>query len=183
VTCVVGVEVGGAVILGADSGWGTDNLVSSVNTPKVFPMGEFVFGFAGSWKLGLTIRHSLAPESPDDGDLDFYMNSDFIAALRELFADEGRFPKDELVVGIRGELYEIDRGEAAVRSCGYDAIGAGGAVAMGSLHTTAALGLEPRERLRLALEAAAAHVPTVCPPFVYADNASARLTVVKDKRG
>lgn len=187
-TCVVGVEVGNSVILGADSSWGTDDLVVQANSPKAFRMGALVFGFAGSYRLGLAIRHRFAPEPIGKDDLDFYMNSRFVDGLHELYdTGEMPFPKDsQLVVGIRGALYEIDRQFAAVRSCGYLAIGVGAIAATGSLYTTASLGTEPRERLRLALETAAAVVPGVCPPFTYVENAHSsvpktRFTVVKSK--
>jgi hypothetical protein len=149
-------------------------------------MGELVFGFAGDWHLGLAIRHRFAPPAIGKGDLDCYMNTLFIDALGELFDNEGmRFPKDgQLIVGARGELYEIDRGLAAIRSGGYNAIGCGSFVAMGSLHTTTEAQITPQERLRLALEAAADLVPGVCPPFIYAENMRTRpskthLAVVK----
>jgi 20S proteasome alpha/beta subunit len=184
-TCAVGIETDNTVIIGADSAWGTDDFVSPANSPKAFRMGEFVSGFAGSWRLGLAIHHRFAPPAigKDARNLDYYMNSRFVEALRDLLAtNEVQFPEgSQIIVGIRGELYEIDREFGAVRSPGYLAIGAGEMVATGSLHTTEFLDIEPWERLRLALEAAAAHIPGVCPPFVYAENTPAKLTVVRGK--
>lgn len=183
-TCVVGIEMGKSVILGADSAWGTEDFIAPAKTPKVFRKGELVVGFATNWVFGLLVCHRFVPPpiGRDLHRLDHYMNSRFADALNNMLADEGISTVPEggaLMVGVRGELYEVDGELCAVRASGWSAIGAGEMIAAGSLYTSEGLGLSPHERLRLALESAAAYAPTVCPPFMYASNSPIRLPAAK----
>lgn len=69
------------------------------------------------------------------------------------------------LVGIRGHLYEIGEDWSATRSAeGYNAIGVGSSMALGSLYTTRGWAT-PRKRVLAALEASVAHNPLVSPPF------------------
>jgi 20S proteasome alpha/beta subunit len=186
-TCVVGIETGKSVLLGADSSWCTDAFIMSTKTPKIFRKGEFVIGFAGGWMLGVMVHHRLVLPSigRDANRLDHYMNTRFVDALNALIYKEGEeaFPEDNvLIVGVRGELYEVNSELCAIRANGWTAIGEGDSVAVGALHSTEGLGLDPQERLRRALEATAAYITTVCPPFTYVSNVPARLSVAKSAK-
>ena len=75
----------------------------------------------------------------------------------------------------RARLYRIESDYSFGRSSlGYDAIGSGAAVALGALH--ASRGHAPRQRIDIALAAAAEHTASVRAPFVvaHATDATAR---------
>jgi ATP-dependent protease HslVU (ClpYQ) peptidase subunit len=171
VTCIVGVEHDGGVVIGGDSagvaGWSITVRADS----KVFRNGEFIMGFTDSFRMGQLLRYSLVPPVPHTWDVDRFMATDFVSAVRDCLR-EGGFARNEsgnesgglFLVGIRGRLYRIDSDYQIGRSVdNYDAAGCGEEFARGSLHSTA--GLEPAERVRKALEAASHHSTGVCPPF------------------
>jgi hypothetical protein len=95
-----------------------------------------------------------------------------VPALREAitkYLPERERERDELwmrmIVGVGGRVFEIDNLlHVQLLDRGYVAAGGGGEVALGALY--ASKNLSPRKRVRLALEAAAAHLTGVAPPFV-----------------
>ena len=74
------------------------------------------------------------------------------------------------IVGLATDGQVIIGGPAAgwarTMSAGYDAIGSGDNLAIGSLHTTRHL-TDPRLRVQQALEAAVAHNAAVAEPFAF----------------
>jgi ATP-dependent protease HslVU (ClpYQ) peptidase subunit len=171
VTCIVGVQQDGRVVIGGDSagvaGW---SITVRADT-KVFRNGEFIMGFTDSFRMGQLLRYSLVPPVPQDWDLDRFMATEFIAVVRDCLRDGG-FARNEsgnesgglFLVGIRGHLYRIDSDYQIGRSVDeYYAVGSGDEYACGSLHSTR--GLDPEHRVRMALEAASHHSTGVCAPF------------------
>ncbi|ABW11741.1 conserved hypothetical protein [Parafrankia sp. EAN1pec] len=170
-TCIVGVEHDGRVVIGGDSagvaGW---SITVRADT-KVFRNGEFVMGFTDSFRMGQLLRYSLVPPVPHSWDLDRFMATEFVSVVRDCLRDGGFARNDAgnesgglFLVGIRGQLYRIDSDYQIGRTLdNYDAAGCGEEYARGSLHST--VGEEPEERVRKALEAAAHHSTGVCPPF------------------
>ncbi|EIV91013.1 hypothetical protein [Frankia sp. QA3] len=170
-TCIVGVQQDGRVVIGGDSagvaGW---SITVRADT-KVFRNGEFIMGFTDSFRMGQLLRYSLVPPVPQDWDLDRFMATDFIAVVRDCLR-EGGFARNDsgnesgglFLVGIRGHLYRIDSDYQIGRSVDdYYAVGSGDEYACGSLHSTR--GLDAEQRVQMALEAAAHHSTGVCPPF------------------
>lgn len=72
-------------------------------------------------------------------------------------------------MGYRGSLYTVEEdfqlGEPA---CGYDSVGCGSDIAMGSLYST--VGQPPQERLNKALCAAEAFSAGVGAPFLFMET-------------
>lgn len=150
-----------------------------IGLPKIFTRDdEFLFGGSGSIRMMDIIRSSFEiPEIQDD--IDCYMRSAFITALRESFKEEGYGRKDNeqeehngfLMVGVRGRLYVVEP-DYHIRQTqnNYDAIGSASDVALGAL---AALqhypDLSPEHMLRIALEASEVHNVFVRAPF-YVDK-------------
>jgi hypothetical protein len=93
-TCIVGYvdQKRGCVFLGGDSAAtrSTDQQFI-VTDPKVFRVGEFVFGCTGEFRMMQLLHYSLelppCPASSDD--LEKYLATDFANALRACFADGG----------------------------------------------------------------------------------------------
>ena len=175
-TCIVGIEHPAGVTVGADSAATSGSNISIGDTidHKVFIRGAYIFGFTWSYRMGQLLRYTVdLPEPPARSQLDRFMVTAFVDYIREGFEQagwlktkEGREEQGQFFVGVRGRLYCVQSdwhvGRPAAR---YEAIGSGGNVAIGSLHTTASLHLPPDTRARWALQAAAAFTSTVAAPF------------------
>lgn len=169
VTCIVGVvDTDGSIYMGGDSA-GTANTgeQSAFNNHKVFlpKLGpHFVMGAAGSFRLSQLLRYTFEPPLPPGPfvDLEGFMVTTFVKALRKCFKDAGferqmdtapEFPGGFLV-GYQGRLFRIeDDYQVMIEQREYIAVGAGESVAMGAMF--AAKG-HPAERIRTALSAASA---------------------------
>ena len=186
-TYIVGLEGPGAVILGGDSAGVSDHdLVVVRADEKVFTLlgGEFVLGFTDSFRMGQLLRYSLrmpARERRDAAyasDPDRFMATTFIDAVRACLKKGGFARREDdaeaggtFLVGWRERLYEVDDDYQVGRSVtGYTAVGGGAEIAYGALHATS--GIEAKERVTRALQAAGAHSATVRPPFVILSTAS-----------
>lgn len=177
-TCIVGLHRKGILYFGGDS-----ISVSSYNKTinrdsKVFKKQNILFGTTGPVRLRnlLQYRLEIPPYSASDSDPMAYLMNRFLEAVRECFKNddyeqeekgrhcfEGRF-----LLGFEGELYEIGSEYNIGRPAGsYCAIGIGEEPAYGSLHTTEHMDIEPLQRIRLALEAAASYNTDVSAPFTF----------------
>lgn len=172
-TCIVGIEADGKVYLGGDSLGSSEHLQQTIPEPKVFENGPFLIGIAGSFRWGQLLEHALIV-TPQPGDVDDrkFMVTTFIDAVRKTMLDGGYMAKEDefesaygdALVGYRGRLYVLEGTEFHIRRAReYAAVGCGEAVALGALHATR--GKRPKDRLKIALEAAAEHVPGVRGPF------------------
>jgi hypothetical protein len=163
VTCIVGVADGGQVIIGGDLTIRSDS--------KVFRAGPYVMGFTTSFRMGQLLRYSLRPLEPGTWDVDRFMSTALIDAVRQCLKDGGyATTKDggevggEFLVGYRHLLYVVYSDYQISRTADlYDAAGCGADLALGALHAT--VGDEPERRVTKALEAAAHHSAGVCGPF------------------
>lgn len=173
-TCLVGIEHDGCVTIGGDSAGVSGHALTIRADEKVFRRGEYLFGFTSSFRMGQLLRYALDVPAPKTGNLHAFMATTFIDAVRSTLKAggyteiaNGRESSGTFFVGIRGRLFAVyDDHQVARASAGYSATGSGGNVAVGSLHSTKNLILDPRERARLALEAAADLTSSVAPPFV-----------------
>ncbi len=180
-TCVVGV-VGprGQMILGGDSAstedWGGQ--VSSAQE-KVWPVGEFLIGGAGSWRGLQLARYAFKPPKRGRKAIDVYMVTDFIDALRETWKKGGHLASAKqgddfheetistnLIVAYRGSLWIIE-GDLQILPMRdpYAAIGSGVDVALGSLYATREQGAT-KARVLTALRAAERYNNAVRSPFI-----------------
>lgn len=180
-TCVIGlVDNEQGVIMGADSAGSDGHRISTYKAPKVWRhecrAGVFLFGVAGSYLPMQVIRHNFDPPRVVEGqDLDEYMVSEFVPALRESLRQAGCDGKDgaeasmgigNVLVGFRGRLFEIQSNFTVLESSkGFMAIGSGTDYAMGCLYGNEASSLDGVERIRQALVCAESFVTTVRGPF------------------
>jgi hypothetical protein len=177
-TCIVGLVEDGKVYLGGDSagvaGWALTVRADS----KVFANGPYIMGFTSSFRMGQLLRYAFDPPTPPDSDLDRFMATTFIDAVRKCLQMGGFAKKDSEVetggnflVGVSGRLFEIHTdyqvGEAVD---GFSAAGCGEEIALGSLHATSYVGMAPHARVTLALQAAERFSAGVRGPFAYVDN-------------
>lgn len=163
-TCALGVVHGGTVWLAADSATTSSAMLSDVaREPKVWTRPGWAFAFAGDWRIGLVLRHSLRPRERVR-DPERYVTLDLARAIRRCIAEEPETAKDDcsLLMGHAGQLWELDVADCcATRSAwGYAAIGVPEAL-IGLALTSG----EPERRLRRVLTMVARHQANVRPPF------------------
>jgi 20S proteasome alpha/beta subunit len=172
-TCIVGISDGQTVTIGGDSAGSDGWHVAVRSDSKVFQVGSYLMGFTTSYRMGQLLRYSLHVGEPDTWDVDRFMATVFIDAVRGCLS-EGGYAKTEdgqeqggqFLVGIHGRLYVIDADyQIGHTVSGYAAVGSGYLVALGSLHSTAELPVGSRQRAVMALEAAAELTGGVRPPF------------------
>lgn len=177
-TCIVGLEHDGKVTIGGDSaGVGGYSLTIRADE-KVFKVGEFAMGFTSSFRMGQLLRYKLSlPSFPENVDLDRYMATSFIDAVRQVMKDggycytnNGRESGGTFLVGIRGRLYTIAGDFQIGRStAGYNAVGCGDDLAIGALFATEGARITPKDRITKALQAAERFSAGVAPPFNFVD--------------
>lgn len=172
-TCIAGLVHDGKIWIGGDSAGVGDYALTVRADRKVFVNDGFVMGFTSSFRMGQLLRHAFTPPRPQpDEDLDRFMVTSFVDGVRDCLKRGGYAEKHNEVetggvflVGHAGRLFRIDSdyqvGEAAD---GFDAVGCGSDIALGSLHSTAN-GFAPRERVRMALTAAERFSAGVRGPF------------------
>jgi ATP-dependent protease HslVU (ClpYQ) peptidase subunit len=172
-TAIVGLAQNGSVYIGGDSA-GVNGMSLAVRADtKVFRKGRYLFGFTTSFRMGQLIRYSLEPPKPK-GDLEDFMATKFINALRECLKTGGWARKDNdreeggtFLVGVRGQLFAVYEDYQVGRAAdGFAAVGCGDEIALGAMYATAGTGLGPRRRIKLALRAAERFSAGVRGPFV-----------------
>ena len=172
-TAIVGLVESGVVYIGGDSA-GVSGMSLTVRADaKVFRKKRYVFGFTTSFRMGQLIRYSMTIPKPV-GDLDAFMATIFIDALRECLKSGGWAAKDNereeggtFLVGVNGRLFAVyDDYQVAKAADGFAAVGCGDQIALGALYATADAGLSPRRRVMSALAAAERFSAGVRGPFV-----------------
>lgn len=171
-TCIVGLKDGRDVYVGGDSAGVMGLSITTRADAKVFRNGAYVIGFAGSFRMRDVLEHIFVPPAPPSKDTERFMATDFINSMRTVFADnevsqyvEGTvlFP-GKIIVAFKSNLFVIDSDyQVGKPANGYDAIGVGEHLALGSLYSTA--GYRAVERVEEALEAASHFSGGVTPPY------------------
>lgn len=182
-TCVVAmVDRWRNVWMGGDAAAVSDSDLCARRDPKVFHVTPFMIGFAESFRMGQLLRFRLplthlseqsyaVVDGDDDGALRF-MTTTFVDAVRDTLREGGMAKKQDgvesggpVLVGWRGWIFEVDY-QVGVPLNPFAAIGCGAPYALGALYALKTVsGQEPRQLVRIALEAAAEHSAGVRPPF------------------
>ncbi len=174
-TAIAGVTENGRVWIGGDSAGVGGYSLSLRADPKVFKLGEFLIGYTSSFRMAQIIRYHTAFGKPTEGQDAFeYMVMIFVPAIRKTLKDYGylatkdnRESAGTFLVGWRGKLYCIESDlQVGENQLPYAACGCGCDLVLGSLHTTAQFELSPKERIKLALDAAESFSAGVRRPFV-----------------
>lgn len=167
----------GKVWMAGDSSQSGDKgTIYQVADPKVWKSGDFVFGCADSPRYAQIVQHAFVPpplpKAKDINALDAYFTVDFIPELRKSFKTDLELKGDdkyadiEMIVGVRGYIYEIwgDFSWSRPRD-GFAAVGSGHLAARVALDCLP--NLHPRNRLKRALDAACKYTIFCRPPFVF----------------
>lgn len=178
-TCIVAIAEGGTVYMGGDSA-GVSHLSLEIRkNPKVFKNKDFVIGYTTSFRMGQLLQYAFTPPKrhPDE-DLFEYMVTSFVDGVRETLKKGGFASKEDeverggnFIVGIEGRIFQIEsdyqvseiRDNFASCGCGYE-------IALGALYATEGEDQRPKDRLRVALEAAEHFSAGVRGPFSFIET-------------
>lgn len=172
-TCIVGLKHKGKVYIGGDSLGSNTALQKVVRADeKVFKKNDMIFGFTSSFRMGQILRYSFYPPARTENIDDMqYLVGNFIPALITCYSEHGFLSKSHdrnvggiFLLGYRQELYKIESDfQVGIPVLNYDSCGCGDDLALGCLFATE--GKPPLTRIKLALDAAAAHSAGVAPPY------------------
>lgn len=175
-TCVCALVEKGVVYMAADSAGVAGLSITIRKDEKVFTNGPFLISFTSSYRMGQLLRYKFDPPKQTINQDDMtYMVTDFIDAARRCFSANGFGDKDAtsagtFLVGYKGNIYTIQSDyQVGLTTDTYDAVGCGADLALGSLHSTA--GKKPKERLKMALDAASHFNAGVHAPFLFLEQA------------
>ena len=165
-TAIIGIKNSEHVCLYSDRGASDSESIVAMTTPKIWQVSDnIIAGYAGSGGLGQMIQYMKWPTF--DGDAMEYLRASLAPAI--IKAREKMAGKDEeeasLLIGIKTitpMLFEMDTSDYSVFPFDYTAIGSGGPIALGSLHSTTG-SLESRGKK--AILAAIDHSPSCLGPF------------------
>lgn len=172
-TCIAAVvDDDGTVYMGGDSAGMSDDSVFSLGIgtePKVWKANGMLFGACGSFRVSQVIRWQVhIPAYDPDTEILSYLTGPLMDSLRDELDMRGTLQAwlDDategidggLLVAMEGRVFEVyqDFGIGELVH-GYGAIGCGGPIALGSLAATEGLGIKPRKRVKMALDAAERH--------------------------
>lgn len=174
-TAIAAIREDGVVWIGGDSAGAGSYSIQTRRDRKVFVAGEFAMGYTTSFRMGQILHYHFKPPMPyeNEGGMG-YMVRRFIPTAKKTFEEHG-FKREgdgkqdfggTFLVGWRGELYTIyDDFQVAQVDAAYHACGCGEDLVLGSLHTTDAYDMSPKERIVCALRAAEEWSAGVRGPF------------------
>lgn len=172
-TCIVGYSDGKTVYLAGDSASVGGLDISRTLHPKVFKNGPYVMGYTTSFRMGQLLEFAKLPTPTKDDCSNLYkfMITKVVPAIRKIFKDGGYLKVHDqqeeggtFLVGIKGQLFVIDDDfQVQQKPEHFSACGCGESIALGAMHATP--NEAPKDRLRIALEAAEAYSAGVRAPF------------------
>lgn len=162
--------------IGGDRAESNPDYVSISSEPKIFRKPGFLIGVDANSRVAQILEYIWSPPKHHEGSLMEYLCGEFVRSIVSCIGSE-KFLEDSsgvvampdaagCVIAHLGELFVL-QSDFSFRQPKTDYIGRGSAylVAEGSLHTTNRYNIPGRERVKLALEAAAARTPFVRGPF------------------
>ena len=177
-TCIAGAIKGTELWIGADAVSVQGCSAARVSTQaKVFQVGEFLIGSAGTLRVQQILRYMFTPPAIDV-DLVTYMVKVFVPALRSVIKDNGGEIIDgsgnsqldgRYLIGVRGRLFEIDSSYAVFEAkAPYAAIGCADQEALAAMFTATSLmaaDITPKQIVERGLLAAVEFDTSIRAPF------------------
>lgn len=174
-TCIVGIKHNKKIYLGGDSAMTNQVGQQSLSAEsKVFTNGKVAFGICGSPKLMNPLRLMKIPSRKLGQDVREFVAKFLVPAIETALKEggcvtespeHGSIFEGAILIGFAGILYRMESNFQLISDAhGFDSIGSGADIAVGSLHATKR-GMKPRPRILAALEAAAIGNSGVRPPF------------------
>ena len=166
-TCIVGISDGSNVYIGGERGSSDGSSILPLTRPKVAFNGGYLIGYAGSQGIGELAHFIKMP--PVQNDIHKTLRTTFISTLKNAIEEYGNAShlednSTDWLVGVNGKLFEISSEDCHISEFEYSAIGSGGNIALGSLHTSRNW-KDNEKRIRYALQAAVDINPTCLPPI------------------
>ncbi len=171
-TCIAAVAHQGVVFMGADSAGLAGLSLSIRKDPKIYRVGEFLFGFTSSFRMGQLLGYKFSPpKHHSEWNSERYMATVFIDALRDTLkaggyarTDNGAEVSGEFLVGYRGRIFRVCSDyQVGENSEPFDSVGCGADLALGALFASS--DKTPVDRVFMALQAAEAFSAGVRRPF------------------
>lgn len=142
-TCIAVVrdELNNKIYMAGDRGASDDGTILALSSPKVWKLGPYLIGYAGSMD-GERIRYNFNPYVPDIKDTDKFMQTKFIKQLRafynDFWVDTSKDGDLGLIIAVRGQIYEHSSGDMSLSkyTLPYLAMGSGAEYAYGYLNAT-----------------------------------------------
>lgn len=155
-TCIVGISNGGNVYIGGERGSSDESSILPLTRPKVAYNSDYLIGYSGSQGIGELAHFINMP--PITKDIHKTLRTTFISTLKSAIEDYGNAShlednSTDWLVGVNGKLFEISSEDWHIAEFEYSAIGGGGNIALGSLHTSRNW-RDQEKRIRYALQAA-----------------------------
>jgi ATP-dependent protease HslVU (ClpYQ) peptidase subunit len=167
VTCIVGIQHNGSVILSSDRGLSDDDIITSMSAPKIRLNDSYLIGYADSVGTG-QLLHWITLPTPPKRNVEKFMRTTFVSSVRKQLNDSGVDLKENahasFLIGVSGQLFFVDTTDWQVTECEYMAIGSGASIAMGSLYTTQSW-KSPEKRAYTAVSAAIELSPSCMGPI------------------
>lgn len=166
-TCIVGISDGSNVYIGGERGSSDGHSILPLTRPKVKRCGDYLIGYAGSQGIGELAHFINMP--PITKDIHKTLRTTFISTLKTAIEEYGNAShlednSTDWLVGVNGKLFEISSEDWHISEFEYSAIGSGGNIALGSLHTSRKW-QDNEKRIRHALQAAVDISPTCIGPI------------------
>jgi ATP-dependent protease HslVU (ClpYQ) peptidase subunit len=169
-TCIAVVrdEINNKIYMGGDRGASDDGTILALDAPKVWKIGPYLIGYAGSMD-GERIRYNFHPTAPTIKDTDKFMQTKFIKQLRSFYNDWWVDTSKEgdlgLIICIKGQIYEHSSIDMSLSKYNLDylAMGSGAEYAYGYLNATEK-SKDPRKRVVGAVNSAIKFSPSCMGP-------------------
>ena len=175
-TCIVALKKDGTIY------WGADSCASGYNTrtmsrPKIFQVGELVFGGSGTLRMLQVMEYHLVPKKHKKKMSNMeYLIKKIVPQIRAIAKEHGKMGDTKtngesgdksdsyFLIGYRGNIYQLGFGFSITSPVeSYEAIGSGQFYALGSLYSSTKK--SPRAKIENALSAAEFFNSGVRSPF------------------
>ena len=140
-TCIAVVRQDNKIFMAGDRGASDDDTILTLSTPKVWKLGPYLIGYAGTLD-GERVRYNFNPYVPDIKDIDKFMQTKFIKQLRQFYndwwVDTSKDADLGLIICVKGQIYEHNAVDMSLSKYTgeYLAMGSGAQYAYGYLNAT-----------------------------------------------
>lgn len=169
-TAIVGFTDGKNIYIAGDSLGSNDCNKNEMQSPKVFKLKDFIFGYSGTFRFGEILQYEFIPPDHKEGLTDkAYLVTSFIPKLRETLERCKYVKSDEkegnglFILGYNSKLYKIQSDWSVLEpTCRYVSIGSGNEYCQGAMFILKDIdSIKPKDKVIKAIESASKHNPFV----------------------
>ena len=176
-TCIVGLEHKNKVYLGCDSVASDGYVKYAIHGSKIFTTGPLTIGYTSSFRFADILQYdlNLPLRTENDGDDRKFLVSVVVKTIREALSKGGfnhinnsKESGGTCLIAYKNKLYKMQDDYSITKTDdGYDSCGSGSYFALGALAATQGKSTPiflPKDRVKVAIEAAIKHCATVTGP-------------------